>query len=172
MASRTQFKETTMTINNLQEKMAGQLALVYYSEQQFVEAQAKMAAAATDPALKAGITKHVEETKAQVETLEHAFLTLGKQPKAEKCPICDGLVAAGETGMKSAGNDAIRDVNIGTSIGLVENYEIAAYRGLVAQAQTLGRDDIAQMFSRNLQQEEHTAQQAEAMAPALMQKAV
>lgn len=160
-----------MAVNTLQEKFLGQLPFIYYSEQQFVEAQKKMAANATDPALKAGIEKHVQETKAQVAVLENVFLAFGKKPEEKKCPICDGLVAAGEMSMKEAGNDSIRDVAIGGAASMVEHYEIAQYRGLIAQATTLGRQDVVALLQQNLQQEENTSQQLEQSTPMLTQKA-
>ena len=161
-----------MAINTLQEKLLGQLPLVYFSEQQFVEAQQKMIAQATDPMLKSGLEKHLQETKQQVSNLEQVFALLGQKPQAEQCPICMGLVKAAETGMKEAGTDALRDVAIGGSGVLVEHYEIAAYRGLVAQAQALGLTDVVQLLQQNLQQEEQTAQRLESAAPMMMQKAM
>lgn len=159
------------TVNTLQEKFLGQLPFLYFSEQQFVEAQAKMAAQATDPALKAGLEKHREETKHQVSNLEQVFSLMHHKPEAQTCPICVGLLKSGDTSMKEAGNDAIRDVSIGVAGGLIEHYEVAAYRGLIAQAQAMGRQDVTAILQQNLQQEEQTAQQFESLAPALMQKA-
>ncbi len=160
-----------MAMNTLQEKFEGQLARVYFSEQQFVEAQAKMVANATDPMLRSGIEKHMQETKQQVSNLEQVFTLMGKKPEAEKCPICMGLVASGEEGMKQAGNDALRDVNIGGGAALVEHYEIAAYRGLVGQAPALGMTAALPLLQQNLQQEEQTAQRLESAAPMMLQKA-
>lgn len=160
-----------MAVNTLEEKLAGQLPFIYYSENHFVEAQKKMAAQATDPALKAGIEKHVEETKQQAMRLENVFLALGKKPEEKKCPICDGLVAASEMSMKEAGNEAIRDVAIGGGAMMVEHYEIAQYRGLIGQAQALGRQDVVALLTQNLSEEENTAHLLEAHAPALAHKA-
>ncbi len=160
-----------MASNTLQEKFLGQLPFVYFSEKQFVDGQAKMAAMATDPTLKAGIEKHREETKQHVMTLENVFLALNHKPEESKCPICLGLLTSSETAMKDAGNDAIRDVSIGGSAMLIENYEIAAYKGLIGQAQAMGRQDVVALLQQNLQQELNTAQQLEQSAPMLNQKA-
>ncbi len=157
--------------NTLEEKFLGQLPLVYFSEQQFVEAQQKMIAGATDPMLKSGLQKHLEETKQHVTNLESVFFSMGKKPTAEKCPICLGLVASGETAMKAAGTDALRDASILGSSVLVEHYEIAAYEGLVAQAEALGKTEIAAILKGNLAQEQQTAQRLENAAPMMMQKA-
>lgn len=159
-----------MSTNTLKEKFTGQLPLVYFSELQFIEAQQKMIAGATDPTLKSGLEKHLQETKQHATNLEQVFMSLGLKPEQKECPICMGLVKSAETGMKEAGNDALRDVSIGGSAVLVEHYEIAAYRGLVAQATTLGLNDAVQLLQQNLQQEEQTAQKLEESAPALMQK--
>ena len=161
-----------MAINTLQEKFLGQLALVYDSEQRFVEAQQQMMAQATDPMLKAGLEKHTQETQQQVAVLEQVFTMLGEKPQSAQCPICMGLIKSAETGMKEAGTDALRDVAIGGSAALAEHYEMGAYRGLVAQAQTMGLQDVAQLLQQNLQQEEQTAQKLESAAPMMMQKAM
>ncbi|MBW3634959.1 MAG: DUF892 family protein [Armatimonadetes bacterium] len=159
------------TFNTLEEKFLGQLPLVYFSEQQFAEALGKMSANATDPMLKSGLQKHLEETKQHATNLETVFFKLGRKPETEKCPICLGLVASGETAMKSAGTDALRDASIVGSSVLVEHYEMAAYKGLVAQAEALGMTEIAGILKGNLQQEEQTAQRLENAAPMMMQKA-
>ncbi len=160
-----------MAVNTLEEKFLGQLPFVYFSEKQFVDGQAKMAAMATDPMLKAGIEKHMQETKQHVVTLENVFLALNHKPEESKCPICMGLLTSAESSMKEAGNDAIRDVSIGGSAMLIENYEIAAYKGLIGQAQAMGRQDVAAMLLQNLQQEQDTFGQLEQSAPMLMHKA-
>ena len=161
-----------MTTTTLQEKFEAQLPLIYFSEQQFVTAQQKMMAQASDPMLKAGLEKHLEQTKTHVSNLEQVFTMLGKKPEAQKCPICEGLVKSAETGMQEAGTDALRDVYIAGSAALVEHYEIAAYRGLLAQAQALGHADAVKILQSNLNDEEMTAQKLEANAPAMMQKAL
>jgi len=160
-----------MAVNTLKEKFTGQLPLVYFSELQFIEAQQKMIANATDPTLKSGLEKHLEETKQHAVNLEQVFMSLGLKPEQKECPICMGLVKSGESAMKEAGTDALRDVAIGGAGVLVEHYEIAAYRGLVAQATALGLTDATQLLQQNLQQEEQTAQKMEEAAPMLMQKA-
>lgn len=161
-----------MATTTLQEKFESQLPLAYYSEQQFVEAQGKMAAQATDPNLKAGIQMHLQQTKMHVSNLEQVFTMVGKKPEAQQCPICDGLIKSAESGMKEAGSDALRDVYIGGSAALVEHYEMGVYRGLIAQAQTLGLSDVVPILQRNLSDEEMTAQKLEDNAPAMMQKAM
>lgn len=160
-----------MAVNTLEEKFLGQLPFVYFSEKQFVDGQAKMAAMATDPALKAGIEKHMQETKQHVVTLENVFLAMNHKPEEKKCPICMGLLASTDSSMKEAGNSAIRDVTIGGEAMLIENYEIAAYKGLIGQATALGRQDVVQLLQQNLQQEENTFGQLEQSAPMLTQKA-
>jgi len=62
-------------------------------------------------------------------------------------------------------------INIGGGAALVEHYEIAAYRGLVGQAQALGLTEALPLLQQNLQQEEQTAQRLENAAPMMLQKA-
>ena len=161
-----------MAVTTLKEKFLGQLPFVLFSEQQFVTAQQKMMDQATDPELKAGLAKHIEETKQHVINLDQVFIGMGHKPETKECPICMGLIKSAQSSMAEAGTDALRDVSIGGSASLVENYEIAAYRGLIAQAQALGLSDAAQLLQQNLQQEEQTAQHLQSAAPMMMQKAL
>ncbi len=57
------------------------------------------------------------------------------------------------------------------SVIKVEHFEMGSYRGLVAGAQQMGQNEIVNLLSENMQQEEQTAQIAEQSAPELLQKA-
>ncbi len=159
-----------MPVTTLQEKLLGQLPLVYFSENQFVTAQQKMLANATDPQLQAGIEKHIQQTKQHAANLEQVFAQLGATPQEKECPICVGLIKSGESAMQEAGNAPLMDVSIAGACVLAEHYEIAAYRGLIAQAQALGLTDVKSLLEQNLQDEEQTARMLEGAAPTMMQK--
>lgn len=159
------------TATTLQEKFLGQLPFLLFSEQKFVEEQTKLIAYISDPMLKTGMQKHLEETKKHVTNLEQVFFSMGKKPETKECPICMGLVKSTESGLKEMGTDALRDAHIGGEAALMEHYEIGAYRGLIAQAEALGLSEVASLMKQNLQDEEKTVQQLESAAPMMLQKA-
>jgi ferritin-like metal-binding protein YciE len=40
-----------------------------------------------------------------------------------------------------------------------EHHEIAVYEGLITEAEAMGKQDIVQLLSHNLEQEQHTLQE-------------
>ena len=73
--------------------------------------------------------------------------------------------------MQAAENEANRDCIIVASVIKVEHFEMASYRGLITGAQQMGQNEVVNLLSENVQQEEQTAQIAEQSAPELFQKA-
>ena len=60
--------------------------------------------------------------------------------------------------MQAAENEAIRDCIIVASVIKVEHFEMASYRGLITGAQQMGQNEVVNLLSENMQQEEQTAQ--------------
>jgi ferritin-like metal-binding protein YciE len=73
--------------------------------------------------------------------------------------------------MQAAENEANRDCIIVASVIKVEHFEMASYRGLITGAQQMGQNEVVNLLSENMQQEEQTAQIVEQSAPELFQKA-
>jgi len=159
-----------MAINTLQEKYLTELSHAHDSEHRFVEAQQEMLAKATDPALKAGLEKHITQTQQQIENLHKVYDLLGEKPDRAECGICSGLIKNAQSGLQVE-NAALRDCFIGGAAGMVEHYEIGIYRGLINGAELMGQSEVAQLLRQNLQQEEETAQHLESSEPMLLQTA-
>ena len=81
------------------------------------------------------------------------------------------LVSETQQNMHAAENEAIRDCVFVASVIMVENFEMGSYRGLVTGAQQMGQNQIMNLLSENMRQEEQTAQLAEQSASELFQKA-
>jgi ferritin-like metal-binding protein YciE len=67
---------------------------LYDAEHQLVKALPKLAAAATDPELKAAIQKHLRETETHVARAERAFALLGEEADRKNCAGDDGCSLA------------------------------------------------------------------------------
>ncbi len=80
-----------MAISTLQEKYLTELSHIHDSEHRFVAAQQEMHAKATDPALKAGLEKHIAQTGQQIENLHRVYELLSEKPDRAECGICSGL---------------------------------------------------------------------------------
>ncbi len=159
-----------MAINTLKEKYFTELAHIHDSEHRFLALQQGMHTKTTDPALKAGLEKHIAQTQGQIENLHKVYDLLGEKPDRVECGICSGLIANAQSGLEVE-DAALRDCFIGGAATMVEHYEIGVYRGLINEAELMGQSEVAQLLQQNLQQEEETAQQLESSEPRLLQTA-
>ncbi len=131
---------------------------IYWAEKHLTKALPKMAKAAHGEALKAGFTKHLEETKNHVVRLEKVFELIGKKATAKKCLAMEGLVQEGEEAIEEYEEGFGRDASLIVAAQKVEHYEIAAYGSLRTHAALLGKEEVAQLFEDTLNEEKTTDQ--------------
>ena len=160
-----------MALANVNDLMIQALGETYDAEHQFLEGQQEMEQQATDQDLKSSIQQHISDTEQQIRNLEQVFEQLGQQPQRQTNEVAQGLVSEAQQNMQEAENEAIRDCAIIAAVIKVEHFEMGSYRGLVTGAQQMGQNEIVNLLSENMQQEEQTAQIAEQSAPELFQKA-
>lgn len=129
---------------------------IYYAERQILKALPKMAKAATSPELKAGFEQHYQETEGQVERLQQVFDILGKPARGKTCDAILGILDEGKEIMDEYKGATALDAGLVAAAQAVEHYEIARYGTLVTWAKQLGHNDIAQLLSETLKEEEAT----------------
>lgn len=129
---------------------------IYYAERQILKALPKMAKAATSPELKAGFEQHLAETEGQVERLQQVFDILGKPARGKTCDAILGILEEGKEIMDEYKGTQALDAGLVSAAQAVEHYEIARYGTLVTWAKQLGHNDVAQLLSQTLQEEEAT----------------
>ena len=129
---------------------------IYYAERQILKALPKMAKAATSPELKAGFEQHHTETEGQVERLQQVFEILGKPARGKTCDAILGILEEGKEIMDEYKGATALDAGLVAAAQAVEHYEIARYGTLVTWAKQLGHNDIAQLLSETLKEEEAT----------------
>lgn len=137
----------------LQDLFEHALKDMYYAEKKIHKSLPKMIRAASDPALKDGLTAHRDETAGQIETLEEVFGLLGKRPKAEKCDAIDGILDEADTLLEDFKGSDAGDSAIIFSAQAVEHYEITRYGSMHAFALALGMKDAAKLIKGVLDQE-------------------
>jgi len=142
-----------MSAESLKNLLIEELQDIYYAEKQLVKALPKMAKAAQNKDLKAGITAHLAETKEQVARLEQAFKLLGEKPKAKTCHAMDGLLEEGAEALSEKEASAVRDAQIIGSAQRIEHYEMAAYGTARSLAATLGEDEVVELLQLTLDEE-------------------
>lgn len=129
---------------------------IYYAERQILKALPKMAKAATSAELKAGFEQHQQETEGQIERLQEAFDILGKPARGKTCDAILGILEEGKEIMDEYKGTQALDAGLVSAAQAVEHYEIARYGTLVTWAKQLGHNDIAQLLSETLKEEEAT----------------
>jgi ferritin-like metal-binding protein YciE len=129
---------------------------IYYAEKKITKALPKMAKAAESKELAAGFEKHLAETETQVERLEQVFELMGRPARGKTCPAIDGILEEGEEIMQEYKGAPALDAGLVAAAQSVEHYEIARYGTLIAWAEQLGMDEVAELLKATLAEEEAT----------------
>lgn len=130
---------------------------IYSAEKQLVEALPKMAKAADSEDLEQAFTRHLEQTKKQVERLEKIMDRLEIEKTVEKeCEAMKGLISEGEEIIEKYKASPVRDAALIMAAQKVEHYEIATYGSLREFADVLGMRRECDLLNRTLQEEGDT----------------
>jgi ferritin-like metal-binding protein YciE len=142
-----------MSVTTIQELFVEELRDIYFAEKQLVKALPKMARGAAHPELKAAFTRHLEETRGQVDRLEQVFELLDLSKRARRCEAMEGLLDESKTMMEEIKDPHVLDAGMIIGAQKVEHYEIAAYGALVALAIQLGHAKAVPLLRQTLEQE-------------------
>src|SRR5687768_6174719 len=85
---------------------------LYSAEKQLTKAIPKMAKGSNEPALKAALRDHLQETKSQVSRLEQVARLLKIKPGGKKCIGMEGLIEEGAEALEEEGEETILDLGI------------------------------------------------------------
>jgi ferritin-like metal-binding protein YciE len=154
-------------VTDMRDLLVHELAVVYASEKTVESMLPKLAREANDEELSAGLERHREETRAQIENLERAFELLGEKPRRAKAPAMDGLQLQHKAFAAEASEDVlpeVLDLVTLSSATATEHHEIAAYEALITLARTVGAEGIVEPLLENLEQEERMLGQAQGLA--------
>jgi ferritin-like metal-binding protein YciE len=151
-------------IKTLDDLFVHTLRDIYYAEKQIEKALPKMIDKATNPTLREGFEKHLQETKGHIERVERVFEMHGVKAKQVNCPAIDGILEEAEELAGDVDDKKVLDAALIAAAQAVEHYEITRYGTLVAWAKELGRSDCASVLSQNLKEEEATDRKLTQMA--------
>jgi ferritin-like metal-binding protein YciE len=130
---------------------------IYWAEKHLVKALPKMQKAATSQELANAFAEHKVATEEHVSRLEKVFELMEETARAKKCEAMEGLVKEAQSIIEDTDEKtATRDVGLIMAAQKVEHYEIATYGGLVQLAKTIGRDDVAEILQKTLNEEKET----------------
>lgn len=152
--SKSESSKSEKTLDDLFEK---NLKDIYSAEKQLEEAMPEMVRAADNEDLQDAFSKHLEQTKRQIERLEKIFDRLEiSTNKEERCAAMEGLIEELESTISEYENSPVRDSALIIGAQKIEHYEIAAYGSLCELADVLGYSKISEILDRSLQEEEET----------------
>jgi ferritin-like metal-binding protein YciE len=146
----------TKDIKTMNDLFLHQLQDIYYAEKQLVKALPKMADKATDKQLKQGFLTHLDETKTHAQRLEQVFQLIGAEVKAVDCPAIDGIIEEADEVAGEVADKSVLDAALINAAQAAEHYEIVRYGSLIAWAKQLGRNDVASVLQKTLEEEKAT----------------
>ena len=142
-------------IKTLDDLFVHTLRDIYYAEKQIEKKLPKMIDKATDPQLKAGFEKHLQETRGHIANVEQVFQMHGAEVKAVDCPAIDGIIKEADEVAGEVADKAVLDAALINAAQAVEHYEITRYGTLIAWARQIGRDDSIALLEANLEEEKN-----------------
>ncbi|RUU25349.1 ferritin-like domain-containing protein [Mesorhizobium sp. M6A.T.Ce.TU.016.01.1.1] len=143
-------------IKTLDDLFVHTLRDIYYAEKQIEKALPKMIDKATNPQLKAGLEKHLGQTKGHIARVENVFELHGVKAKTVNCPAIDGILEEADEVSGDIDDKDVLDAALIASAQAVEHYEITRYGTLIAWAKQLGRTDCANVLANNIKEEQAT----------------
>jgi len=146
----------TSDIKTMNDLFVHTLQDIYYAENQITKALPKMADQATNPMLRQGFEKHLQETETHIRNLEEVFQLLGMEPKGVNCPAIDGIIKESNEIVSEVDDKNVLDAALIAAAQAVEHYEITRYGTLITWAQELGHADCVAALKRNLADEKAT----------------
>ena len=151
-------------IKSLDDLFVHTLRDIYYAEKEIEKALPNMVGKATNPQLKQGFEKHLQETRGHVQRVEQVFEMHGVKAKAVDCPAIDGILEEANDVAGDVSDKKVLDAALVAAAQAVEHYEITRYGTLVEWAKQLGRDDCASVLQRNLDEEKAADKKLTALA--------
>ena len=137
---------------------------IYYAENQIAKALPEMIEKASDPQLKQGFKTHLAETETHVTRLEQVFRMRGIEAKGVNCPAIDGIIEETNDVAGEVEDKKVLDAALIAAGQAVEHYEMTRYGTLIAWAKQAGRDDIASVLQKTLDEEKATDKKLTALA--------
>lgn len=153
-----------MAGNNLRDALVDEIRDLYNAEKQLTKALPKLAKASTSDELREAFESHLEETEEHVTRLEQVFELLDEKPRGKHCAGIAGIIEEGSEKMGEDAEDAVMDACLIAAGQRAEHYEISAYGTVIAWAEALGMNDVAEVLSETLAEEKAADEKLSALA--------
>jgi ferritin-like metal-binding protein YciE len=149
----------------LRDLMIDELRDLYSAEHQLVKLLPQMARAASAPALRLALDRHLTQTVNQALRLDRIIVRLlGVDPRGRRCRGMEGLVAQARDMLEQEPIGGVMDAAIVAAGQRIEHYQIAAYECSRRRALVLGRPDVADFLQQSLEEEQAAEELLTALA--------
>ncbi len=123
----------TVRISTVDDLFVCELKDLYSAENQLIMALTRMAVAADAPELRAGLARHLEQTRQHLRRVEQCLSEMGEQPGEQLCKRMGRLVADAERLISESTFGPKLDRALIDAARKVEKYEIDTYRATIAR---------------------------------------
>lgn len=134
-------------ITTIHELCIDELQDLYSAEKQLTTALPRMAHAVEHDGLKAGFTKHLQQTEDHVKRLEEIAQELAFDIHGKTCQGMKGLIEEGDDLIKLEGNTDVIDTAIAALARKVEHYEMIAYHHAISHIRLLGHTHVVNLLN-------------------------
>jgi ferritin-like metal-binding protein YciE len=143
--------------SEVRELLTEEIKDAYSAEKQALRCMQKALKMASAPVLREGIQLHIEQTQVQIERVEQVMEKLAVKPGRKVCEAMRGLVEEAQHEISEQdGKGPILDLVIVASMQRIEHYEIAAYGTDIALAKALGEEEVVDLLTLTLEEEQGT----------------
>lgn len=142
-------------LNTPEEIFSSKLGSALTMEQKLVDVLEELEEHANRDEIKRALREHRVETRQHVTNIEQAFKLLDQEVDDSPCLVVEAMAKDGKATIKKT-DDALVDAVILAAATESEHYEIAVYETLITNARARGANEVADLLSQNLEQEQHT----------------
>lgn len=154
-----------MALATLRDLMIDELRDLYSAEHQLVKLLPRMAKAASAPALRLALDRHLTQTVNQALRLDRIIVRLlGVDPRGRRCRAMEGLVAQARDVLEQEPTGGVMDAAIVAAGQRIEHYQIAAYECGLRRAMVLGQPEVADFLQQSLEEEQAAEELLTALA--------
>jgi ferritin-like metal-binding protein YciE len=158
-------------LSTIKDLLEEEIQDLYSAEKQLTKAIPKMAKGSNNEELSAAFTAHLKETEGQIDRLEQAAGILEIKVAGKKCKGMEGVIAEGAEALDEDGDEHVLDLGIIGAGSRVEHYEMAGYTTAINLATQMGEDEVVELLTQNLKEEEAADEKLRTIGQQILQEA-
>jgi ferritin-like metal-binding protein YciE len=158
-------------LRTIKDLLEDEIKDLYSAEKQLTKAIPKMAKGSNNEELSAAFQAHLKETEGQIQRLEQVAKLLDTTPTGKKCKGMEGVIEEGAEALEEDGDEHVLDLGIIGAGSRVEHYEMAGYTTAINLAKQLGNDEVVELLTQNLEEEQAADEKLRTIGQQILQEA-